>query len=738
MSSNLLNKLRVINNDRLRLKEILEDKGLTPVDNGLTTLVEEVNELHKASVITDNIWTGISAEDLAEPENYFVPGFNMDAVYEADETKDSYSNVMLILIDADETKQNLVAGAITGFTNFKFSDAPSTVVTSTAHTWDESQDLTGTDGKKYRWIMCYTNSSSQNIVWSPTIITPYAFVVYKGSYGVFNIRYNRVGPHYVETKSGTTFTIYHNNGGTYSADLNTHLQTFISNATRIQYMGTGLFAGCEALRYVKCTSEWTTNTAITRLFVNVRNCWIYLNNVLYSTNSGNNTASGIFTDMTECVVIVPTINRLAGAYHWRQYSWDGWSKQVCEFQNVNNCKFKIDTITGAIDDKLSDYYGTNRDCEFEIGEVGLGIGDYYFSHDYGMPDCKVKIGRIGGKIGVSAFQRSNFYGDVVMFNGDNTDIAIGSNAFYATNITSLDCGNARVTSVGSQAFYKCPLFNFFQMNGFATSMGDNVFYGCVQLKTLTMGKSVATITAATFANSHIEHLVCGDALVTIPASAFANLPLRHITLSEYVATINANAFQNTKELEDITIPETVKTLPADCFNGSGVKRIIGAEGVTNIGNNAFYNCYRLESLQLPEATTFGTNVFYDCIKLLDFVVTSNLISYTASTFQNGPRILFENGVALSVDLNLSYAHLTVDNVLDLIYALPTNENAVVLVLSPTAHNTSTNTSTNFWSSIRNKYVKLNETEDGLKYCDSTDEGAVLVSTYLANKNYSVS
>ena len=98
--------------------------------------------------------------------------------------------------------------------------------------------------------------------------------------------------------------------------------------------------------------------------------------------------------------------------------------------------------------------------------------------------------------------------------------------------------------------------------------------------------------------------------------------------------------------------------------------------------------------------------------------------------------MFEEGCNLDTTLNFSYCHLTVDNVLKLLYSLPTLETAISLILSPTAHNTSTNTSTNFWSSIRNKYIK--EIDGGLEYCVAEDEGAILVSTYLSNKNYSVS
>ena len=736
MSSNLLNQLKIINQDRVKLADILKSKGLSFPNTGLSTLIESVNGLYKETTNVEGIWTGIPESELEEPTDYFRPAFDMDAVYESDTDKDNYTNVMMVLIDATETQQDLVASAISGFTNFKFSDAPETLYTATTHTWDASKDLSGTDDKKYRWIMCYTNTVSGAITWNKNIITPYAMVVYKGSFGAFNFRYDEVSPHYVETKEGTSFSTYQNNGGTATSTLNTHLQTFISNADTVGSLPYCCFGACDKLRYIKCTHTQTSTSRGDNLFHRLRNCWVYFKELKYSlpNSGGDNGNRGAFLEMDNCTFIIDYLPTIYGQDDWHgQYSYQNWTPTM-EFHNSRYCKFKIGKVNSWRG--VTALYNTRtvRCLDFDVDDVTGNIGGSVLSH--GCAKCRVKINKCGGSIGGSAFNGVEFYGNLEMYDYAGADTSIGASAFANSNITGIDFSKSRVLSIGDSAFLGCEYLADVQMNAKCTTLGTYIFGRCHNLKTLVLGAAVNTIQSTTFRESDIEHLVCNDLLNAIPANAFENGAFKTIVLGENTATIGEKAFLNTTRLEKVYIPTSVTTLPVSCFHHSSIKEVEGGYGVTAVQDSAFYNCHNLETLLLPEVNTWGTNVFYDCVKLNDFIVSNKLLTYKDTTFVKGPQVIFEEGCNLDVTLNFSYCHLTADNVLKLLYSLPTLETAISLILSPSTHNTSTNTSTNFWASIKNRYIK--EIDGGLEYCNAEDEGAIVLMSYVANKNYSVS
>lgn len=734
MASSLLSTLRVVNQDRERLANILKEKGINVASLGLSSLVDSVNSLQKQQYKTESLWDGIDEKYLEEPTDYFKPDLDMDAIYEADTTKEDYTNVMLVLLNADLNDQNIVASALTGFTHFKFSDDVENVYESTAHTWDAELDVIGTEGTHYRWILCYNNTSSVDITWVKTSITPYAFVAYKGTFGAFNFRYEDIAPYYVETKSGTYFTSYTNNANTLNTTVNTTLRTFLGNATRVSSLTYAVFANCINLRFLKVNSTISSSARGDHMFYGLRNCYIYFKQFKYSLDTGvNDNRVGAFNFMHNCTVIIDTLNTLYGTHENRAFSYQSWSFPVIEFNNTHYCRFKIGTISGTVSERVVDINVDCKHCQWEINKIQGNVGARAFAQ--GITDAYVKLHQLGGSIGDNAFNGTHTYGNIEFYKYNST-ATIGASAFNGANILSVDFTNAGITSIGDYAFANCKYLNSMIMNENLLTLGSYVFQDSESLETLILGSKVNSITSTTFRYCGIKHLICSDLLNTIPESAFYDGQFESIVLGENTSSIGLTAFKNTRSLKSVYIPKTVTIIPANCFNGSAVEVVSGCQGVTTVNEQAFYNCLYLREISLPSLMTIAANVFYNCRSLETLEIPKSLVTYVSTSFTRGPRILVEEGITLGTSINVAYGCLNKDNILEMLYRLPTLSTSISLTISPTINNTSTNSTNKFWGCIKNLYVL--ETENGLEWSDAETENAVLLSTYMSNKKYSMS
>ena len=179
-----------------------------------------------------------------------------------------------------------------------------------------------------------------------------------------------------------------------------------------------------------------------------------------------------------------------------------------------------------------------------------------------------------------------------------------------------------------------------------TTIGDNALFGCFNLKSVTIGSSVETISYRSFFNCNkLTSVTIGSGVKTIGNEVFWNcVRLTSIDIPSNVETIGSSALGSCTSLTSVTIPSSVTIIGNDAFIGSLIHKdnfinnssatgypwsatiydtvqddglyILGTkvvkckenatnvtipESITNIGDSAFNSCY-----SLTEITCLGT------------------------------------------------------------------------------------------------------------------------------------
>ncbi|OUM68891.1 hypothetical protein PIROE2DRAFT_3271, partial [Piromyces sp. E2] len=136
----------------------------------------------------------------------------------------------------------------------------------------------------------------------------------------------------------------------------------------------------------------------------------------------------------------------------------------------------------------------------------------------------------------------------------------------------------------------------------------HAFEGCTNLKSVTIGDSVITISDHAFEGcTNLQSVTIGDSVTSIGYGAFFGCNnLKSVTFEgNKVKTIDNDAFNECNSLTSITIPDSVET----------------------IGEAAFYGCYSLPSINIPDSvTTIGDYVFYSCRSLTSVIIPDKVTS----------------------------------------------------------------------------------------------------------------
>ena len=97
-----------------------------------------------------------------------------------------------------------------------------------------------------------------------------------------------------------------------------------------------------------------------------------------------------------------------------------------------------------------------------------------------------------------------------------------------------------------------------------------------------------------------------------------------------IVGINSKVFENNKELETVTLSNSIKTIESSAFSRCYNLKEIDASGVTEIKDNVFYNCKNLSKVNAPLVTKVGDYAFYEtAIKYL-YSSKSELEEYLGS------------------------------------------------------------------------------------------------------------
>jgi hypothetical protein len=103
-----------------------------------------------------------------------------------------------------------------------------------------------------------------------------------------------------------------------------------------------------------------------------------------------------------------------------------------------------------------------------------------------------------------------------------------------------------------------------------------------------------------------------------------------------VYAIDENCFKNKKEIQTVTIPDSVGMIGANCFSGcSSLKAVKLPKNLQNLEAGTFRHCYSLTDVMLPQSiTAIGDECFSECRKLSKVAIPYYVKSLGKECFYN--------------------------------------------------------------------------------------------------------
>lgn len=172
-----------------------------------------------------------------------------------------------------------------------------------------------------------------------------------------------------------------------------------------------------------------------------------------------------------------------------------------------------------------------------------------------------------------------------------TVVGIGDNAFYASDVTSVQLPSS-LKYIASNAFYgagkyNAPIEKLVLPEGL-TTIANSAFYAA-HIKYIELPKtSLTTVGASAFYGADIQGIHIPASIGKIPSGAFGATDLQWAEIEEGITEIGESAFYSSK-LGQITIPNSVTTIGKSAFGAcTGLSSITFGTGVNTVGEGAFY------------------------------------------------------------------------------------------------------------------------------------------------------
>lgn len=151
---------------------------------------------------------------------------------------------------------------------------------------------------------------------------------------------------------------------------------------------------------------------------------------------------------------------------------------------------------------------------------------------------------------------------------------------------------------------------------------NRVFADCKSLKKLTINVAdgpTSVSSALVKGCKNLQTVVFTGRtknLTVIEAAAFKETKnLNTISLPDTIKTISKEAFYDSG-IENIHLPENLRQIGTMAFARSGLKDIVIPNKIKKLGDYAFYNCIELTAVTLPESVTkIPSGIFEDCCSL---------------------------------------------------------------------------------------------------------------------------
>ncbi len=179
---------------------------------------------------------------------------------------------------------------------------------------------------------------------------------------------------------------------------------------------------------------------------------------------------------------------------------------------------------------------------------------------------------------------------------------IGTNALKATGLTEVEFLN-KMETIPSQMMYNSSNLERVVLPEGLKEIGESAFYLCDKLNTINLPNSLTTIGNNAFGHAFDSSK---DTTIVIPESvtSLGSLAFSESGLKEAIVlgnTLSISMFNGSKNLEKVTLPETLIEIPNYAFeNCKNLKTINLPENLYIIGDGSFKGCESLSSLNLPE------------------------------------------------------------------------------------------------------------------------------------------
>ncbi len=196
-------------------------------------------------------------------------------------------------------------------------------------------------------------------------------------------------------------------------------------------------------------------------------------------------------------------------------------------------------------------------------------------------------------------------------------------AFYHTQLQSVDMSNSNVHTIGEKAFegssnqQECYLTELLLPTSLRTIEKNAFAYN--KLQKVIFPKSLEKIGEnAFYENSKLQEISFAENLREIGAYAFYNCDLRKVVFPESVECIGEGAFKYNNQLEEVTLSYWLSEIGAYAFEYCNLQKLTLPYEIQTIGDYAFASNWNLrETVIYCAPQTVGANAFYNCTYLYE-------------------------------------------------------------------------------------------------------------------------
>ena len=204
-------------------------------------------------------------------------------------------------------------------------------------------------------------------------------------------------------------------------------------------------------------------------------------------------------------------------------------------------------------------------------------------------------------------------------------------------MTSIEIPDS-VTRIGSNAFENTNLSEL-SIPESVTDLGKEIISGNKLIKEIVFPKNIENAGDSRFSpftGSTVEKVIFENGITAIPAWSCQNTEnLKEIIIPDTVTEIGVSAFADNPLLEHIDLSSSIIKIEDSAFSDTALTSIEIPDSVTRIGSNAFENCKKLTSVALSDKiNTIESGTFANCSSLSNVKIPNSVISMESHVFEN--------------------------------------------------------------------------------------------------------